>query len=193
MDFVKSDSCGAVGSIGGAVAEYKLMTAGLNATGRPIFFSLCGWKYWHAPVAEGADAPRTAPHLPVECLQGLRAHLRSPERRPSSLEARRGPRSSPQAATNSRIFFSTTRYAKLARPLGNAARIGGDDLSWAHVLNNLDTMAPLAQYAGPGYWNDPDMLGSVKHDGRLQQTELQSRMQFRRATPTPRPRRAMYP
>ena len=31
-------------------AEYAAMRDALNATGRPMFFSLCGWNAWYAPV-----------------------------------------------------------------------------------------------------------------------------------------------
>ena len=30
--------------------------------------------------------------------------------------------------------------------------------SWGSILSNLDQEAALAQYAGPGHWNDPDIL-----------------------------------
>jgi alpha-galactosidase len=30
--------------------------------------------------------------------------------------------------------------------------------TWASITSNLDDNATLAQYAGPGHWNDPDML-----------------------------------
>lgn len=29
------------------------MRDALNATGRPILFSLCGWKHWYGPVGGG--------------------------------------------------------------------------------------------------------------------------------------------
>jgi alpha-galactosidase len=38
-------------------------------------------------------------------------------------------------------------------------RIGFDiNASWSSVVSLIDQNAPLAQYAGPGHWNDPDML-----------------------------------
>ena len=56
---------------------------------------------------------------------------------------------------------------------GNTWRISADaDGTWAGVLRSLDVDAPLFRYAGPGGWNDPDMLqlGS----GRLTRTEERS-------------------
>jgi alpha-galactosidase len=55
-----------------------------------------------------------------------------------------------------------------ADTVGNLWRIGGDiDLQgslWDGVLFELDRNATLAQYAGPGHWNDPDMM-LVGHSG----------------------------
>jgi alpha-galactosidase len=69
----------------------------LNATGRPIVFSLCEW---------GIDRPHTW-----------------------------GPW------------------------VGNVWRTSGDiDKTWDSVLRCLDTVVGLSMFAGPGSWNDPDML-----------------------------------
>lgn len=38
------------------------MRDGLNATGRPIFFSLCGWETWYSPVMRAiANSARIGP------------------------------------------------------------------------------------------------------------------------------------
>merc|ERR1711998_508141 len=103
--------------------EYGLMRDALNATGRPIFFSVCGWHDWYAR---------------------------------------------PNPAYNYTGGDS----------LGNAARIGPDDTNWGGVLANTDIMATVAQYAKPGYWNDPCLLLSKDWQGNLRVTELQSRAQF---------------
>jgi len=43
--------------------------------------------------------------------------------------------------------------------LSNMWRIGFDITNtWASFTGLIDTDKPLAQYAGPGHWNDPDML-----------------------------------
>ena len=47
-DFVKEDSCCATQQHDAAFSEYAEMRDGLNATGRPIYFSLCGWNPWYA-------------------------------------------------------------------------------------------------------------------------------------------------
>jgi alpha-galactosidase len=43
--------------------------------------------------------------------------------------------------------------------IANMWRIGVDiNASWASVTSLIDQDAPLSSYAGPGHWNDPDML-----------------------------------
>jgi alpha-galactosidase len=44
VDFVKEDSCSATADEEQAFHQYALMRDALNASGRPIVFSLCGWE-----------------------------------------------------------------------------------------------------------------------------------------------------
>ncbi|NJC34127.1 hypothetical protein GGR88_001601 [Sphingomonas jejuensis] len=45
------------------------------------------------------------------------------------------------------------------KDVGNMSRTSDDiQPSWARMLTNLDTVVTRALYAGPGAWNDPDML-----------------------------------
>jgi alpha-galactosidase len=42
---------------------------------------------------------------------------------------------------------------------GNLWRTTGDIRdSWVNMIGNIEKQAPTASYAGPGHWNDPDML-----------------------------------
>jgi len=50
MDYLKCDSCGGSQVHDVAFQEYGQIRDALNATGRPVFFSLCGWNSWYAPV-----------------------------------------------------------------------------------------------------------------------------------------------
>jgi len=46
-----------------------------------------------------------------------------------------------------------------AEPVGNLWRTTDDiRANWASIMHNLHINENLAQYAGPGHWNDPDML-----------------------------------
>ena len=47
-DYLKEDSCTASQDHKEAFAEYGRMRDALNATGRPIVFSLCGWNPWYS-------------------------------------------------------------------------------------------------------------------------------------------------
>eukprot|EP01125_Pyxidicula_operculata_P021447 TRINITY_DN8256_c0_g1_i1.p1 TRINITY_DN8256_c0_g1~~TRINITY_DN8256_c0_g1_i1.p1 ORF type:complete len:406 (-),score=65.20 TRINITY_DN8256_c0_g1_i1:56-1246(-) len=49
VDYLKEDSCYASGDHNTAFKQYGLMRDALNATGRDIYFSLCGWNSWYAP------------------------------------------------------------------------------------------------------------------------------------------------
>jgi len=49
VDYLKEDSCNAPGDHDTAFKQYGQMRDALNATGRHIYFSLCGWNSWYAP------------------------------------------------------------------------------------------------------------------------------------------------
>jgi hypothetical protein len=115
IDYLKEDSCYGSGDHQTAFSEYAAMRDALNATGRPFFFSLCGWEQWYAPVCHA---------------------------------------------------------------LGNSCRIGNDDTNWAGVLGDIDSMAPLWPYAGPGGFNDPCLLLGRDHTGAEAVTDQQGRAQF---------------
>ena len=57
--------------------------------------------------------------------------------------------------------------------IANLWRIGFDiNASWSSITSLVDQDAPLAPYAGPGHWNDPDML--EVGNGGLSEDESQS-------------------
>lgn len=72
------------------------------------------------------------------------------------------------------IFFSMCEWGvedpwKWAKNVGNSWRTTGDIQDfWDSFVNILDQNAPLYKYAGPGGWNDPDMLevgnGGMTHN-----------------------------
>lgn len=53
-----------------------------------------------------------------------------------------------------------------------------DDIrpEWPSILHNLDTTAPLAALAGPGHWNDPDMLEVGNGDMTLDENKAHMSM-----------------
>lgn len=52
VDWFKSDSCYASPNSSEAFLEYGTMRDALNATGRRIWFALCGWEPYYAPVGQ---------------------------------------------------------------------------------------------------------------------------------------------
>lgn len=66
-DYVKEDSCCGSQVPSVAFADYARMRDALNATGRPIYFALCGWEDWYAPVGASLGCVR---------LVGLAADVR---------------------------------------------------------------------------------------------------------------------
>lgn len=49
-DYAKIDSCGGSQDHNTSFSDYAKWRDGFNATKRPIYFSLCGWNTWYAPV-----------------------------------------------------------------------------------------------------------------------------------------------
>jgi alpha-galactosidase len=113
VDYLKEDSCYSLShDREESLQDYSVMRDALNSTGRPIYFSLCGWHEWYAPPGQS---------------------------------------------------------------LGNSWRIANDDTDWSTVLTSINANANLSEYAGPGGWNDPDMLIGT---GYFNLTNAQSRTQF---------------
>eukprot|EP01065_Artemidia_motanka_P009702 TRINITY_DN1500_c0_g1_i1.p1 TRINITY_DN1500_c0_g1~~TRINITY_DN1500_c0_g1_i1.p1 ORF type:complete len:436 (+),score=140.86 TRINITY_DN1500_c0_g1_i1:45-1352(+) len=52
MDYLKEDSCCGSQDHDTAFADYGSMRDALNASGRPVYFSLCGWNTWYAPKGD---------------------------------------------------------------------------------------------------------------------------------------------
>ena len=65
---------------------------------------------------------------------------------------------------NRPIFYSMCEWgvndpATWAKPVGNSWRTTGDIFnSWSSMINIIDQNNRWYEYAGPGGWNDPDML-----------------------------------
>ena len=68
-------------------------------------------------------------------------------------------------ATGRLIMYSLCEYGRGqvetwgTKVGGNLWRTTGDiNDSWSSMIGNLEKQVPTAPYAGPGHWNDPDML-----------------------------------
>ncbi|WP_377268239.1 NPCBM/NEW2 domain-containing protein [Peterkaempfera sp. SMS 1(5)a] len=113
VDYLKYDNCNnkSDGTRQDFVNRYTAMRDALQATGRPIVYSLCEW---------GQQQPW-----------------------------------------------------EWASDIGNSWRTTGDiSDNWASMLSILKSNVSLAQYAGPGHWNDPDML--EVGNGGMTDTEYRS-------------------
>ena len=66
----------------------------------------------------------------------------------------------------------------MCHTLGNSCRIGPDDSNWNGALTDMDSMAPLYPYAGPGGFNDPCLLLGRDVNGVGDVTDQQGRAQF---------------
>lgn len=71
------------------------------------------------------------------------------------------------------------RYAQYGQELGNSWRVGYDVNTWSGIYGNaISVNSKLAQYAGPGGFNDVDaLIGSSPH-AAVSVTQTQSRTQF---------------
>jgi len=115
IDYLKEDSCNATTSHATALDEYRKMRDALNKTGRPIYFSLCGWHTW---------------------------------------------------------------YASPGSSIGNSWRIAGDVTNWKTMYRAIRKSELVIKYAGPGGWNDPDMLIGSGGGSIFNLLAHQSRTQF---------------
>ena len=84
-------------------------------------------------------------------------------------------------ATGRPIVYSICEWGRTGPPriwewgkdVGNLWRTTGDITdNWAKIVSIIHANEKLAQYAGPGHWNDPDML--EVGNGKLSDTEYRS-------------------
>jgi alpha-galactosidase len=109
VDFLKYDWCHS--STQDAPSTYALMREALDASGRPVVFSICEWgknKPWLWGQSAGGNLWRTT----------------------GDIQDRWG--------------------GKIKWPDGSCCGLG--------MIDILDLQAGIEAYAGPGHWNDPDML-----------------------------------
>ncbi|CAL5220459.1 g2480 [Coccomyxa viridis] len=121
VDLLKYDNCFSVPPANQSVrSRYARMSAALNATGRPILFSMCDW---------GVSSPWL--------------------------------------------------YAQTVANTWRATQDISLDIqaTWGTVMNNLEGTTSLARFAGPGAWNDADML-EIGWPGGAQLSDSEQRAHF---------------
>jgi alpha-galactosidase len=123
VDYLKYDWCSTTTQ--DAHASYALMRQALDASGRPIVFSICEW---------GTAKP---------------------------------------------WLWGTEAGGNLWRTTGDIQDVWEGKIKWGNgsccgygVINILEMQDGLASYAGPGHWNDPDML--EVGNGGMTETEYRS-------------------
>ena len=106
------------------------MRDALNATGRRIYFSMCEW---------GVDDPASWAR-PVRPLPGITSTFAD------------GPLKSSLWRPVASNVWPFSQVANSWRTTGDIAD------TWESMTSKLDANEPLWAAAGPGGWNDPDML-----------------------------------
>lgn len=67
---------------------------------------------------------------------------------------------------------------------GNLWRTTGDiSDTWQSIISNIEKQVPIAEYAGPGHWNDPDMLEIG--NGHMTEEEYRTHMSLWAITAAP--------
>ena len=129
VDYLKYDNCNPAPTSAGAEQDYRAMGQALVATGRPIVFSISAW--WFFPWEPAvAHLWRTTTDIEDNWTSVM------------SLLDRNG--------------GDTTRYQSCTTcPAASAGKCVVCD---ATLPEDAYPAPGLAVYAGPGHWNDPDML-----------------------------------
>jgi len=143
VDYLKEDSCFATQDHEQAFAEYGKMRDALNATGRPIFFSLCGWNDWYAPRGYSlGNSWRIGPDDTVweSVLQDINANVRL------AMWAGPGGWNDPCLLLGDRLPYEQAKtqfslWSVLAAPLLISANIRDMAISFFSIYTNKEVIA----------------------------------------------------
>jgi len=174
VDYLKEDSCYATQDHEQAFAEYGKMRDALNATGRPIFFSLCGWEDWYASRGYSlGNSWRIGPDDTVweSVLQDINANVRL------SMWAGPGGWNDPCLLLGDRLPYEQAKtqfslWSVLAAPLLISANIRDMATNYFSIYTNKDVIAvdqdPMGKQGFRLFGSDLDMTApySVNVIGR---------------------------
>eukprot|EP00039_Didymoeca_costata_P022146 m.3834 g.3834 ORF g.3834 m.3834 type:complete len:618 (-) comp2840_c0_seq1:87-1940(-) len=77
VDWFKEDSCYDSGDQDIAIQHYATMRDAFNASGRKIWFALCGWKPWYASRADGGNVLANSARIGPDTGGGWQAVLQN--------------------------------------------------------------------------------------------------------------------
>lgn len=148
--------------------RYEAMRDALNATGRPITFSMCEWGSSSAWTYGG----QVLPSVILEQCTFTAAKMYGnalcwqPEITKQVLGCAEAQTRCNRAAcwhiggnSNDNAGVESAEGRARGTQVGNTWRTTPDIApGWNSVMSNLDGTVGLSRYAGPGAWNDADML-----------------------------------
>ena len=150
------DNCNCGDECPKVVERFTAMSEALNRTERPVLYSMCIWGT--------GDVWKWGPkaRLPLLCdAHALQADLVVLPQSPACMHAR----------LHQQAFKQPTAWRSKPGPdegpgaeqpcvqVGNSWRTTADiSYYWDSILRCLDNSIGLARFAGPGHWNDLDML-----------------------------------
>ena len=106
-----------------------------------------------------ARVPTYHPSLSVSYREGYLTSYSAPLCKPESLHLSPPSFPLPFKGVNHQITQDDRPTGCICHQVGNSWRTTGDiSANWDSMLRCLDNNVGLARFAGPGAWNDPDML-----------------------------------
>jgi alpha-galactosidase len=131
VDYLKHDSCWASSEPEKAFRAYGIMRDALNATGRPILYSLCGWNAWYAPMGQSlANSWRIAPdcdewaniYIAIRTNEQLSAHASPGSFNDPDMLLGSNP-DAPASLTPTQVQAQFSMWAVMAAPLLIGSRL----------------------------------------------------------------------
>ena len=163
IDLLKYDNCGDQATIGQPEARYPVMRDALNASGRQIIFAACEWAVdfpatWMAPVAHSWRATYDSREWSIVEVSKRAAEPAPPEDDPA--QAAPVQRMHTRAHVHGRRPVLCRPVPCQPHPLLPPPNPNPTENMWECVVPHLDWLNVYADFAGPGHFNDGDILES---------------------------------